>query len=389
MARKPKAPTEVQLEAPPPPVAPPPCRFSQVLGQSVATRTLEEACRSNHIHHCWIFHGPTGVGKFRAALAFASIILDPTSAQGLTGEFGPDPNSPTQQLLAAGVHPDLHIVTKELARFSEEKKVRDSKLITIAKDVIEQHVIEPAKLAPNIRTNAAAAKVFIIDEAELLDRSPTNAPVQNSLLKTLEEPPERTVIILVTSNEAMLLPTIRSRAQRVGFARLREPDMRRWLRTLEEPPDPEATEWLLAFADGSPGVFTSAREATVHEWWKQLSPMLARIRSGHFVLEAGPAMSALIDKYAEDWVDTYPQASKESANHAGAEWMYCLLGHWLHNELARVVSSEEQSLRILAAVDAIRLAESHTASNVSAAFAMEALAARLASCFAGEREFVA
>jgi hypothetical protein len=69
--------------------------------------------------------------------------------------------------------------------------------------------------------------------------------------------------------------------------------------------------------------------------------------------------------------------------------MYCLLGHWLHNELARVVSSEEQSLRILAAVDAIRLAESHTASNVSAAFAMEALAARLASCFAGEREFVA
>lgn len=391
MARKPKAPTptEVQLEAPPPPVAPPPCRFSQVLGQSVATRTLEEACRSGHIHHCWIFHGPSGVGKFRAALAFASIILDPTSAQGLTGDFGPDPDSPTQQLLAAGVHPDLHIVTKELARFSDEKKVRDSKLITIAKDVIEQHVIEPAKLAPNIRTSAVAAKVFIIDEAELLDRSPTNAPVQNSLLKTLEEPPERTVIILVTSNESMLLPTIRSRAQRVGFARLREPDMRRWLRTLAEPPDPEATEWLLAFADGAPGVFTAALEAEIHEWWKQLAPMLARIRAGHFVLEAGPAMAALVEEYAQAWVARFPQASKESANHVGADWIYAILGHWLHGELARAASSEDQSLRILAAVDGIRLAESQTASNVSAAFVMEALAARLASCFAGEREFVA
>ncbi|MFZ4572770.1 MAG: hypothetical protein ACOYN0_00140 [Phycisphaerales bacterium] len=360
-----------------------------MLGQGAARAVLERACGAGRVHHCWIFHGPAGVGKFKAALAFAAVLLDPTSRALPAGGFEPEPESPTQRLLRAGVHPDLHVVTKELARFSDDERARLNKLITIPKAVILEHVIRPAELAPSIPTDAIASKVFIIDEAELLDRSPTNAPVQNSLLKTLEEPPARTVIILVTSNESMLLPTIRSRAQRVAFGLLGEQHMRRWMATLDPAPAAEEAQWLLGFASGSPGVFSSALEAGIFAWWQRLAPMLARIRAGAFVVEAGPTMSELVEAYSSDWVERFPQASKEAANHAAADWIYSILGYWLRGELARAAGDHDQAARLLGAVECLRLAETQTASNVSSLFVMDSLAAGLAACCAGEREFVA
>jgi DNA polymerase-3 subunit delta' len=157
------------------------------------------------------------VGKFTTALAFAAVILDPSSQPDLSGVIEPDPESASQQLLAAGTHPDLHIITKELAVVSRVDSVRDSKQRNIAKAVLEEFLLEPAARTGSMN-GALASKVFIVDEAELID-----GVGQNSLLKTLEEPAPGSVIILVTANEERLLPTIRSRCQRVGFAPLGVP----------------------------------------------------------------------------------------------------------------------------------------------------------------------
>ena len=176
----------VREEAPPPMTRgyPAPIALSGVLGQEHAVGILRAAMAADRVHHAWIFHGPRGVGKFTAAMAFAAMLLDPTTSRGLTGELEADPEGAVARMLRAGTHPDLHVITKELARYSGESDVRDKKLITIPKEVVEEHLIIPATKAANIRNDARAAKVFIVDEAELLDRSPTNAPVQNSVQDT-------------------------------------------------------------------------------------------------------------------------------------------------------------------------------------------------------------
>jgi hypothetical protein len=97
---------------------PVPLPLSALLGQDRASGILVDSLRSDRVHHAWIFHGPAGVGKCTAAAAFASLLLDPTTAAGLSGEIAPDPESTTQQMLSAGTHPDFHYIAKELATYS-------------------------------------------------------------------------------------------------------------------------------------------------------------------------------------------------------------------------------------------------------------------------------
>ncbi len=361
---------------------PAPVALAEILGQERAVKALTDAILSRRVHHAWIFHGPPGVGKFTTALAFAALVLDPTTQATLSGEVAADPRGPTRRRLDAGAHPDLHVITKELARFSESRSVREQKLITIPKDVIDEHLIGPAGLAPTIRSDSPAGKVFIVDEAELLDRSATNAPTQNALLKTIEEPAERTVIILVTSAEDLLLPTIRSRCQRVAFSPLGEAAMRAWLAREKPGVTGEAREWLSSFAAGSPGVFRLALEGGVHAWHGRLSGPLARAMRGEYSLEFGPAMAACAEEWAEAWVKSHANASKEAANKAGADWVFRVLAHELRPALR--ASRGEGAMRAAEAMDAIHEAERRLDANVNGQFVFEALSAELAGVFAGE-----
>lgn len=384
MAKRTKAPKpapEVAIPAPELPPHPRPVPLTAILGQDRALATLDAALRSGRVHHAWIFHGPPGVGKFTTALAFAAVLLDPTSEAGLTGGIAPDPESPVQRLLNAGTHPDLHIITKELSVFSEDAKVRDSKQITIPKEVIDTHLLQPAGLAPTLRhaTPPRATKVFIVDEAELLDRSPANAPTQNAILKTLEEPPPGTVIILVTASEDRLLPTIRSRCQRVAFCPLEPAAMREWMTGRGIDVDARQRDWLIAFSEGSPGVLLSAMEGGFYDWARTLDPMLESAERGRYDPDLGPTMAKLADDWAKAWVEANELASKESANRAGARWIFRLLAARLRHGLRAGPNPEVHA----EAIEALRRAERRLDSAVQLAFAMESLSVELAAIFGG------
>lgn len=306
-----------------------PIPLDRVIGQERAVGQLTNAMASGRLHHAWIFHGPEGVGKFTGALAWGAMLLDPTTAPGLTGGYACDPDSETQRLLAAGTHPDLHVVRKELARFSADSKTRDSKLATIPKAVIEQHLIEPASVAPVMKTASIAGKVFIVDEAELLDRSASNAPTQNAILKTLEEPAPGTVIILVTSSEDRLLPTIRSRCQRVGFGTLDDMALRTWLGGESASIPDDELLWLLSACQGSPGRFVALREGGAYAWHLAVDPMLADAERGVHPLGLGATMTKLVDDWAGGWVKEGDKKgenrSKEAANRVGVRRMLSLV----------------------------------------------------------------
>src|SRR5690606_16895623 len=295
---------------------------------------LDRALASGRIHHAWIFSGPEGVGKLTSALAFAAALLDPTSQPTFGGPVRPDPASPVQELLRAASHPDLHLVRKELGRFSENPSVRASKFTTIPKDVIDVHVVRAAGLAAQM-TGGLAKKVFIIDEAELLD-APGQAQSQNALLKTLEEPPPGTVLILITSNEARLLPTIRSRCQRVRFGLLDQAQMERWIVSAELPPGVD-TRAALDLGAGSPGRALLAATTGMVEWPRTLGPMLGSMLAGRFPPDFADAAAGAIDDWAKRRVEGDPNASKDAANKAAARALFGWIQQQWADELTRAI----------------------------------------------------
>jgi DNA polymerase-3 subunit delta' len=379
------------LAPPPAPVETPPVHaltmLDQVIGQAQARKVLQSALASGRVHHAWIFHGPAGVGKLTAAVAFAAALLDPTTAPDLGGNLAPEPDSPVQKLVREGRHPDLHVITKELAAISRNDQVRKGKQQNIAKDVIEEFLIEPATKSRSLQGASPAGKVFIVDEAELMA-----PPSQNALLKTLEEPAPGTVIILITSAEERLLPTIRSRAQRVPFVPLEETDMLKWLSRRSGPAgigavEPGKRQWLTRFACGSPGAAEVALANDLFAWEQALKPALDQVEAGKYPIGAAAMMAAMVDERAAASVKGRPEASKDAANKAWARRLLSFVGEDLRSRLrartvkktAAEVEADAAAQRLLNAIDAVAAAEGYLAMNVNLAMVVENLVAQMAS----------
>ncbi|MFO0834069.1 MAG: DNA polymerase III subunit delta' [Phycisphaerales bacterium] len=366
-----EAPAKKRAELPPVVVG----SMRDVVGQDRAIGVLQKSLASGRMHHAWIFHGPAGVGKFTTAVAFAATLLDPTSRAGLDAFIEPDAKSHVARLLKSGTHPDLHVIVKELARYHPNPRIRAQKLVQIPKEVIDHFLISPSLLAAAVPPGGLASKVFVVDEADRLER---NAAAQNTILKTLEEPPPGTVIILVTSNEDRLLPTIRSRSQRVAFAPLDDDAMKKWMRARGVELPREQATWLLAHAAGSPGALLEALRDNLFEWHSALDPKLTALERGGAAPELGPVMTKLVDEWAEAFVKRDANASKEAANHGAMDVLFRMLAERCRTGL------REGGPRVpswLAALDHIRNAERHAGSNVSAGLLLGNLAAQWGAAF--------
>ena len=115
--------------------------MNRILGQPRAIDVLQASLRSGRIHHAWIFSGPPGVGKFTTAVEFARILLDPDAGPNLGGMIEADPEGRTSRLIDAGTHPDLHVIRKELALYSENAELRRKKLTNIPIDLLRETML--------------------------------------------------------------------------------------------------------------------------------------------------------------------------------------------------------------------------------------------------------
>lgn len=172
--------------------------LSTIRGQDRVISLMRRAVTSDRVAHAYLFVGPAHCGKHTTGLALAKA-LNCESHPG-EGCFDCTPCSK----IDGGIHPDVETLPREGA----------AQMIPI--ETIRNRVIPKMGLAPN----EAKVRVILVDEATAL-----GGPSANALLKTLEEPPPRTVFVLCTSAPDKLLPTIRSRCQRVNFAAL-SPDLR-------------------------------------------------------------------------------------------------------------------------------------------------------------------
>ena len=298
-----------------------------ILGQTKAIELLQLALRSDRLHHAYIFHGPVGVGKLTTACRLARVLLchDPqVDSVGQTAACGVCPScrllgSATSSATSANAvaHPDLHMVTKELARYSRDASVRGRKLTSIPVDVLRSALIEPVYRAPQL----GSKKVFILDQAHLL-----NDTGQNILLKTLEQPPPGTYLILVTESQDKLLITLRSRCQRVAFVPLSDQVVGQWLDRQSFELTADQRTWLLSFVAGSLGRAQLVVDYGLFEWAQTVLPALDQMAQGRFPVDMGPQMAQRIDAFAKAWVDQHDGASKEAANRQAAGLMWSVIG---------------------------------------------------------------
>ncbi|MFN8544303.1 MAG: DNA polymerase III subunit delta' [Candidatus Binatia bacterium] len=221
-------------------------RLADVVGHDAAVTHLARAAESGRVAGAYLLVGPTGIGKRALADAFAARLLCATPGGGdACGRCGECTR------VAAGTHPDLRIV----ARDSDRRDIR----IEQARDLIRWLVLRPM---------TAPRKVALIDGAEYL-----NDHGQNALLKTLEEPPGSAVLILVAAAPSMLLPTVRSRCQRVRLDPLPREVVERLLRARDVPP--ERARVLAAQSGGSVGrALELADDAYVHVRTRVLEELL-------------------------------------------------------------------------------------------------------------------
>jgi DNA polymerase-3 subunit delta' len=354
----------------------------QIFGQTRAIEQLQTLLQSGRLHHAFIFHGPAGVGKFTTALAFARLILCHHPATDLTGRTEACGTCPSCTALSSQTHPDLHVIVKELAKFSDDRAIRERKLLTIPYDVLREHLVGPVA----IKSHLQHGKVFIVDEAELID--PRG---QNILLKTLEEPPDGTHIILVTSSEDRLLPTIRSRCQRIAFVPLSDQVIGRWLGERDVSLTASQQAWLIDFAAGSLGRASLAIEHALWTWGESVLTGIDALTQGRFDTELGATIASHIDDFAEAVTKKDAQASKGAANKLGASLMFAMIGQHARRKIEALASQCDPAdpsaadARLepwLCVIDALGEAERNLMANVNLTMACEHLVTSMAGALA-------
>lgn len=205
------------------------------IGRSDLEGRLRSAITEGALSNGWLIAGPAGSGKGTLAYRVARALLDPAALAPGAGLAMP-PDARTFRLIAERAHPDLFIAER---LFDEENKRYQSEI-----------TIETIRRLSAFLSKTAAFggwRVAIIDAADDLNRNSANA-----LLKSLEEPPARTALLLIAHRPGRLLATIRSRCRRIDLRPLPHAEIVALIRA-ETPLGAEEAELVAVAAEGRPG----------------------------------------------------------------------------------------------------------------------------------------
>ena len=240
-----------------------PALFEGLLGQAPATTLLLAALQQQRLAPAYLFAGPDGVGRSRAALRFLEGVI-----------AGPQGSAAVRRRLEEGNHPDLLWVEPTYSDKGQLVAASQAAAAGVSRKAPPQLRLEQVRGVSQFlarRPLEAGRCLVVIEAVEAMAEGAANA-----LLKTLEEPGEG-LLILLSAAPDRLLSTIRSRCQTVPFSRLSPQDLAQVLRTLVPPapqdepsarPDPPE---LLELAAGSPGALLQHRQQ-----WQALPDGLAQ-----------------------------------------------------------------------------------------------------------------
>lgn len=177
-----------------------PRETTSLVGHERAEAAFLEAYRGGRLPHAWLIAGPRGIGKATLAYRFARFVLSQPSAENVESLAIPT-TSQAFQRVAAGSHGDLMAIE----RAADEKSGR----------LRAEIVVDDVRKLHHFFTMTSAEtpwRIAVVDSADEMNRNAANA-----LLKLLEEPPARGLLLLVAHTPGRLLPTIRSRCRRLDL----------------------------------------------------------------------------------------------------------------------------------------------------------------------------
>ncbi len=324
------------------------CVWDELVGQRSVADHLAAAVRRGAVSHAYLFVGPAGAGKKSAARALACAILCDDDACGAC---------PACRRVKRGAHPDVHVIAPEGAATYMVGQIRD--------------VIHDVNLAPV----EAARKIYIVEAADSFNDSSANA-----FLKTLEEPPDDVVIILLATTYEAVLPTVSSRCQVVRFRRMTDADA---LAALAERTGASAEESRAALA-ATGGVLVRAAEFLGSTARRQARDRMLGILKGltvsdeHDVLRSARDLLAAVKAPLEEIKALQAEEVRERTEFLGSKGGKALADRHKRQLTAReregvteVLNATESWLR-----DCLMISQGELAlvSNIDAADAMEEVA---------------
>jgi DNA polymerase-3 subunit delta' len=190
--------------------------FENILGQQKIKKIISNQIRICKIAHAYIFIGQDGVGKRLIAVEFAKI-LNCDANDFIKTDAGACGKCISCKKIEKNIHPDLHFIDFAKQAELEEEVLEKQKTLKI--ETIRYMQKEVAT-----KVHEGKWKFFIIEPAEKM-----NAAAANAMLKTLEEPPENTIIILIAKHKETIPQTILSRSQMLFFQPLGQNEISSWL----------------------------------------------------------------------------------------------------------------------------------------------------------------
>lgn len=340
--------------------------WSDIIGHREPILRLRTSAARGRLGQAYVFAGPAGIGKKQTAIRLSQALLCERSDDTDLDACG---DCPACQQVAVRSHPDLLIIElpenkaeHPVASFIGDKETRGKGGLCFE---LSRHPFMGRR------------KIAIIDEAECLNEEGSNA-----LLKTLEEPPPGSVLILVAASIDLLLPTIRSRCQVVSFQPLSPAEVKTVL-SRESPAElPADIDAVVALAEGS--LLTASQ---------LLDPELRQQRKTLYEQLADPRYDSIkLADYAKSVMEGASTVKAGQRSHAGWMLRFCieffrqsLLGvaggdaaGGLFPEVARFISrfperTETQIDRLAELLDRCLQADRQIEANASLALALEVL----------------
>ena len=239
--------------------APQPRNNPFLIGHEEAEQLFLNAWKVGTIHHAWLISGPEGIGKATFAYRIARFLLSADESRRLDYQsLNISENNPVYRLVAGDSHPDLKSIERDFIE-SDKKKIikaiRDGE--ALGEDELQDLKKSTVIKVDEVRTiNGFLSKksfdgnwrIVIVDSVDDLNTASANA-----ILKVLEEPPAKSILLLISHNPNRLLPTIRSRCAKINLQPLTETNVASLLRRYMPELPEAAVSGIAKISSGSIG----------------------------------------------------------------------------------------------------------------------------------------
>ena len=305
---------------------PPPWRTSRLLGHEGAEQTMLEAQASGRLHHAWLITGPRGIGKATLAWRFARFLLCGAQQGGLFGGGAPSlevgADAPGRTLVDARSHPDLFHLRRTLN--TDTGRIRAEIAVDDVRDLGAFMHMTPAM---------GEWRVAIVDSADEMNRNSANA-----VLKILEEPPPRAVLLIVAHAPGRLLPTIRSRCRRLALAPLAQAAVVDLLGQHAPSTSPDERAALARLSEGSIGRALELASAGSLALYREMVEVLATLPDLDM-----PRLHGFAERFAKRGEEA--NADWRSLNYLFDGWLKSLARSGAVGEQGAPVVPQERGLR--------------------------------------------